>query len=88
MSKITKMFGFLDKNKKQDDNLDDLGFVLPDDQDPPISSSDNQKPQTHQSQNNNNKIQAIEDNKKKEEMTNEKEINENEQYGEGDFNDG
>ena len=72
MSKLTKMFGFLDKNKKQDDNLDDLGFVLPDEQDQPISPSDNQIPQTLHSQNNSNKIQTFDNSKKKEEEVNEK----------------
>ena len=72
MSKLTKMFGILDKNKKQEDNLDDLGLVFPDEEEQPTSPTEVQKPQTIQSPNNINKIPNIDNNKKKEEITNEK----------------
>ena len=51
MSKISNMFTFFEKNKKQDNNMDEVGFLFPDkdDQPPSIPKSENTK-----IQNNNN----------------------------------
>ena len=80
MSKISNMFAFFEKNKKQDNNMDEVGFLFPDKDDQPSNNPSIPKSGNTKIQNNNNnniqkhennisnKMKMFEDNKKKEVM--------------------
>ena len=53
MSKLTNMLAFFDKNKKKENNLDEIGLVMSDEEEQPSSSSKPQNTSTSQPQNKN-----------------------------------
>ena len=88
MSKISNMFAFFEKNKKQDNNMDEVGFLFPDKDDQPSNNPSIPKSGNTKIQNNNNnniqkhennisnKMKMFEDNKKKEVIINDIKNNE------------